>query len=326
MTDHPRVVSTFVFTAASQAKLQEAASADVICITNKEDFLPALRDAEVLCGGNVPENWRELAPHLRWLQFPGAGIDRLRQHPILRPDSGVLVTTASGIHITSISEYVFGSMLMFNRSWPDMVRLQDRHIWPHSGAAYHLRERELAGRTLGIIGLGNIGRRIAQIARSFRMHVIASRFSAHANEQDPDVDQVYAHEQLHELLNKSDYVVIATPLTDRTEKMIGDAELRAMKPDAYLVNIARGNVIDEEALIRALSEGWIAGAGLDVASQEPLPAESPLYSLPNVILTPHLSGGSEFYDARLADLFADNLRRYRAGQPLHNLYDPQRGY
>ena len=133
-------------------------------------------------------------------------------------------------------------------------------------------------------------------------------------------------EQLQELLRLSDYVVLAVPLTQETEKLIGEAELRAMRPNAYLVNIARGRVVDEEALIRALQERWIAGAGLDVTEEEPLPANSPLYSMPNVILTPHISGLSVHYDKRLTGLFADNLHRYRSGQPLRNQYNPERGY
>jgi phosphoglycerate dehydrogenase-like enzyme len=128
------------------------------------------------------------------------------------------------------------------------------------------------------------------------------------------------------MLRLCDYVVLSVPLTRETEKMIGEAELRVMRPNAYLVNIARGRVVDEQALIRALKEGWIAGAGLDVTEEEPLPADSPLYSMPNVILTPHISGASVHYDARLAALFAENLRRYRAGEPLLNVYDAARGY
>jgi len=158
------------------------------------------------------------------------------------------------------------------------------------------------------------------------MHVLATRFSTRANEHDPDVEQLYPIEQLRNMLTHCDYVVIAAPLTDKTEKLIGETELHAMKSNAYLVNIGRGGVIDEEVLIRALRENWIAGAGLDVTVEEPLPPTNPLYDLPNVILTPHISGATEFYESRLADIFADNLRRYRADQPLRNLYDPKRGY
>lgn len=181
--------------------------------------------------------------------------------------------------------------------------------------------------TLGIVGLGNIGRRIAQLGRAFGMRVLGARRSVQGQGyQDPDVDQWFLPEQLHELLSLSDYVVLSVPLTRETEKLIGEAELRMMRRNAYLVNIARGRVIDEQALVRALREGWIAGAGLDVTEEEPLPSESPLYSMPNVILTPHISGISVHYETRLAALFADNLRRYRAGQPLQNRYDPSRGY
>jgi len=208
-----------------------------------------------------------------------------------------------------------------------MVRLQDDHVWARSATWYHLGGRELAGQTLGIIGLGNIGRRIAQIGRAFGMRVLGTRRSIHnSGEQEPEVDQSFLSEQLHELLRLSDYVVISVPLTRETEKLIGEAELRIMRSNTYLVNIARGRVIDEQALVRALREGWIAGAGLDVTEEEPLPSESPLYSMPNVILTPHISGNSVHYDARLAALFADNLKRYRSGQQLQNRYEPSRGY
>jgi phosphoglycerate dehydrogenase-like enzyme len=295
-------------------------------VSNADELSEHLHNAEVLCAYNVPDRWRELAPRLRWLQYPGAGIDTLRQTGLLDPKSGLIITTATGIHSTTISEYVFGSMLMFNWNWPQMVRLQDGHVWARSASWYNLGGRELTDQTLGIVGLGSIGRRIAQLGHAFGMRVIAMRRSSSEGEKDADVDQVFPASQLHELLAMSDYVVISVPLTPQTEKLIGEAELRAMRPSAYLVNIARGRVIDEQALIRALREGWIAGAGLDVAEEEPLPPENPLYSMPNVILTPHISGASVHYDERLAALFAENLRRYRAGQPLKNRYDPSRGY
>jgi phosphoglycerate dehydrogenase-like enzyme len=179
---------------------------------------------------------------------------------------------------------------------------------------------------LGIVGLGHIGRRVAQLGRAFGMRILAIRRSALPGEHDADVDQFYTSDRLRDMLHLSDYVVIAVPLTTATENLIGEAELRAMQPHAYLVNVARGRVIDEDALIRALKEGWIGGVGLDVTREEPLPADSPLFALPNVILTPHISGVSVHYDQRLATLFADNLRRYRSGEPMMNLYDPAREY
>jgi len=216
---------------------------------------------------------------------------------------------------------------MFNWNWPQMVSLQSQHIWARSASWYKLGRRELIGQTLGIVGVGSIGRQIAKLGHAFGMRVIGMRHSQPAKGQvDPDVDTFYTREQLHELLGQSDYVVLAVPLTPATEKMIGEAELRAMRPNAYLVNIARGRIIDEQALIRALQEEWIMGAGLDVTEEEPLPSSSPLYSMPNVILTPHISGHSVHYEERLAELFAENIRRFRAGEALLNRYDPARGY
>jgi phosphoglycerate dehydrogenase-like enzyme len=322
-----KVVSTFPFATASQQLLKEAAGTGTVVVTTSDELSIYLPDTEVLCSNTVPANWRTLAPRLRWLQFPGAGIDSLASTGLLNADSGVIVTTAAGIHATIISEYVFGSMLMFNWNWPQMVRLQDEHVWARSATWYHLGGHELAGQTLGIVGLGNIGRRIAQLGHAFGMHILGTRRSTHnQGDRESDVDQLFIPEQLHELLDLSDYVVISVPLTRETEKLIGETELRMMRRNAYLVNVARGRVIDEQALIRALREGWIAGAGLDVTEEEPLPSESPLYAMPNVILTPHISGNSAHYDTRLAALFAENLKRYRNGQQLRNRYDPSRGY
>jgi len=324
-----KVVSTYRFTPTSQELLSEAAASQVICVTSQEELIAQLPDTEVLCSFSVPDKWQELAPRLRWLQYPGAGVDGLRVNGLLDQQSQVVVTTAIGIHSATISEYVFGSMLMFNWNWPQMVRLQDSHLWAKSSGWYNLGGRELAGQTLGIVGLGSIGRRIAQVGHAFGMRVLGVRRSFAGSDsaiQDPDLDQGYPPERLHELLAQSDYLVLAVPLTAETEKLIGEAELRAMKSTAYLINIARGHVIDEAALVKALREGWIAGAGLDVAEVEPLPSNSPLYGMPNVILTPHIAGVSVHYEKRLAELFAANLRRYRTGEPLLNRFDPARGY
>lgn len=326
MSDTPHILTEIDFDPASLQKIQEAAQAPITVILNRQAFVEALHTADIVCGFHIPNDVLAIAPHLRWLQFIGAGIDRLVPTGLLAPDSRVIVTRASGVHITQISEYVYASMLLFNRSWPEMLKLQQRHIWPHHSEEHHLRQRELAGRTLGIVGLGSIGRGVAHLGRAFGMKVIASRYSAQPGETDPDVDALYTLDQLHTLLEQSDYVVLAVPLTERTEKLIGEAELRTMRSHAYLVNIARGRVIDEAALLQALREGWIAGAGLDVAVEEPLPAESPLFDAPNLIITPHISGGSDYYNVRLADLFAENLQRYRAGQPLRNQYDAAKGY
>lgn len=328
MSTDLKVVSTYRFTPTSQQLLRKVAASEVICVTSQEELIEQLPETEVLCSFSVPENWSDLAPHLRWLQYPGAGVDGLRVSGLLNKQSPVIVTTATGIHAVTISEYVFGSMLMFNWNWPQMVHMQENHVWARSSSWFNLGGRELAGQTLGIVGLGNIGRRIAQVGHAFGMRVIGTKrsFADTGEVRDPDVDQCYPLARLHDLLGAADYVVLAVPLTGETEKLIGEAELRAMKPTTYLVNIARGRVIDEQALIKALRERWIGGAGLDVTETEPLPANSPLYDMPNVILTPHVAGISVHYEQRLAELFAENLRRYRAGEPLLNCFDPARGY
>jgi phosphoglycerate dehydrogenase-like enzyme len=328
MRQHFGVLSTYPFSATALEELRVAAQTDVLCVTTNEELSSRLPEAEVLCSYWLPSNWRELTPNLRWLQVAGAGIDSLRTTGLLDAESNILVTTAVGIHSITIGEYVFGSMLMFNRSWPQMVRLQDQGIWPSNSNWYKLERLELSDQTLGIVGLGHIGRRVAQLGKAFGMRVLATKRSVQAVQQetDTDVDVVYPPSLLRKMLAQCDYVVLAVPLTPETDKLIGEAELRAMKSHAYLVNVARGRVVDEKMLIRALEERWIGGAGIDVTDKEPLPSDSPLFKLPNVILTPHISGDSIYYGKRLTALFADNLRRYRTGEPLRNRYDSVRGY
>ncbi len=199
------VVSTYRFTPASLQLLREAASTEVVCVSSQEELLELLPETEVLCSFTMPSRWRELAPRLRWFQYPGAGVDGLRASGLL-DSSQVVVTMATGIHAVAISEYVFGSMLMFNWNWPQMVRLQDTHVWAKSAGWYNLGGRELAGKSLGLVGMGSIGRRIAQMGHAFGMRVLGTRRSFATGEtSDPDLDQSYPPTRLHELLGQSDY-------------------------------------------------------------------------------------------------------------------------
>jgi phosphoglycerate dehydrogenase-like enzyme len=184
----------------------------------------------------------------------------------------------------------------------------------------------LRGKTVGIIGLGHIGREVARLSKAFGMNVIATRRSATRTSRARYVDRLLPSKQMPSLLEESDFVVISVPHTPETHHLIGEKELGMMKPAAYIINIARGGIIDEEALIRALDEKRIAGAGLDVTEREPLPADSRLWDFDNVILSPHVSGGQENYVARATELFCDNLRRYLAGKKLRNVIDRKRGY
>jgi D-2-hydroxyacid dehydrogenase (NADP+) len=261
---------------------------------------------------------RRLAPNLRWVQLTSAGIDRAARSGLL--ESEIMLTSASGLHATPIGEFVLCVMLMFCKGANKFVRAQQRHEW------VRYMPLELFGKTVGIVGLGHIGSEVARLAKAFGCRVIATRRSANERTQDDLADELMPPSDLPKLLGESDFVVLSVPLTQETRHLIGEAELRAMQPSAVLINIARGAVIDEGALVRALKEGWIGGAGLDVFEREPLPPESELWDTENVILSPHLSGGTEIYNERAVGIFCDNLRRYLAGERLMNLADPKRGY
>jgi phosphoglycerate dehydrogenase-like enzyme len=182
----------------------------------------------------------------------------------------------------------------------------------------------LAGKTLLLIGLGAIGQHTAQVAAALGMRVLGVRRTA--SEPFPGIERVAGIKSLHDLLPEADFVVLMTPWTPATRGLIGERELRLMKRDTYLVNVARGGVVDEAALINALRAGWIAGAGLDVFEHEPLLPDSPLWAMTNVIITGHYAGVTPAYDVRAFEVFLDNLRRYRAGQPLRNVVDKRLGY
>jgi len=303
---------------------------------NAEEVAQALdADTEVLYTFPVPHDILERAPNLRWIQLHSAGADHLLGTPVWESD--VPITTTSGLHATTIAEHVMALILAFNYRVPRVLHYQRQGTWP-SGRWGLFARNELRGQTIGVVGYGSIGREVARLAHAFGMRVLAAKRDPSDRADhgwrlpgtgDPDgsiPERYYAPDQLLEMLPQCDFVVLAVPMTGATRELIGEAELRAMKSTAYLINIARGGVVDEPALIRALQEGWIAGAGLDVFSQEPLPADSPLWRLDNVILSPHVAGFTLNYDRWATDLFAENLRRYLAGEPLLNLVNKERGY
>lgn len=269
-------------------------------------------------GGNPPASIGDVAPKLKWIQLTSAGADRLLNSGFI--EGGITVTTVSGLHATPIGEFIIGSMLMWAKGAHRTMRAQVKHEWARFAPS------ELHGKTVGIVGIGHIGAEAGRLAKAFGCRVIATRRSATEVTSEPYADEVMPASQLDRLLRESDYVVLSMPLTPETRGMIAEPQLRAMKPAALLVNIARGPVVVEADLLRALREGWIAGAALDVFDQEPLPADHPLWDMENVILTPHISGGTEIYNQRATQIFADNLRRYLAGEPLENVVDPARGY
>ena len=282
---------------------------------------PELRDAEVLIGYHAYFEMVQ-APRLRWLQLSGDGADHLRGMPIMQSD---VIITNTRVFATPITEYVFASALSWFYHFPKMrAQFQEKRIYPQNQWEEYLSD-ELEGKTLAIIGYGAIGHKLAQVAQAFGMSVIATRRSVERPVTEAGVE-VFPAPYLRAVLARGDVVVICLPLTDETEGIIGEDELRAMKPHAYLVAVGRGKVIDEAALVRALRERWIGGAGLDVFAQRPLPPDSPFFALPNVIMTPHMSGVSNGYAQRAIPFFCENLRRYLAGEPLLNVVDKQKGY
>ncbi len=273
--------------------------------------------AEIMVGWNVPREAVQHAPRLRWVHSTGAGVDRLLFPEILERE--VLLTTSSGIHHWLI-EHVLAVMLALSRRLHLAMRNQIQHRWERGP---RMEGDEVAGQTLGILGLGSIGTELAGKAHALGMRVIGTK-------RTPapilGVERVLPPDGLTEVLREADVVVVALPLTPATRGLIGEPELRTMKPTAVLINIGRGPIVQERVLIHALQERWIAGAALDVFEKEPLPAESPLYDLENVIITPHVSGASPHYMDRAVPFFCENLAAYLQGRPLRNMVDKGRGY
>jgi len=256
------------------------------------------------------------APALRWHHAPHAGVNHVLTPTYLERD--IILTNGAGVFAIPIAEFVMTFMLSHAKQLRDLYSLQAGHQWKRG-----FQIQELLDATLLIIGAGGIGQEIATRAKAFGMRVFGSRRHP---EPLPNFDRVVGADEWQSLLGEADYVVIATPLTPETKGMIDADALRLMLPHAYLINIARGAVVDESALLTALREGWIAGAGLDTFITEPLPPESPFWSLPNVFITPHCSGHAPKVKQRTLLLFFDNLARYREGKPLRNVVDKKAGY
>jgi len=282
-----------------------------------------LSDVEVLLRGPLPAGVfdRLLArcPALVWVHSATAGVERVLTPAAL--ERGVVITNARGVFSDPIAEYVLMAILAVCRRLPQQLELQREHTWQP------LEGTELRDVTVGVVGLGSIGRRVAVLATSFGARVIATRRSAGAGVDGslPGVE-VLGAERLGELLGRSDFVVLALPLLPETEELFDEGMLAQVKPGAWLINVARGRLIDERALLRALREGPLGGAVLDAFVDEPLPADSPLYDLPNVIITPHTAWSSGRALDRSIELFCDNLGRFTRGEPLLNLVDPVAGY
>jgi phosphoglycerate dehydrogenase-like enzyme len=286
--------------------------------SKKRELDALLAWADVIFGLVAPPNTIARAPSLKWIQVISAGVDRWVNTDVW--NSRIVLTGTSGIHSTPISEFVISLMLMFVKNAPLIFELKQARRWQF------FLPQVLRGKTVGIIGLGDIGREVARLSKAFGMKVIATRRSTREPGKARNVDLLLPRAHMKQILAASDYIVLCAPLTPETHHIIGEPEFLAMKPTARIINIGRGKLIDEEALIRALDEKRIAGAGLDVTHTEPLPKDNRLWDFDNVILSPHVSGGMEDYMARATEVFCENLRRWLKGKKLLNVIDRKRGY
>jgi phosphoglycerate dehydrogenase-like enzyme len=274
-----------------------------------EAFADAAPDADAILNWTgsrdlLRQVWR-MAPRVRWIHSRSAGLDELL-FPELA-ESAVTLTNARGVFSEILGEFVIAAVLFFAKGLRRMVRSQEAGLWDQFDTV------EVAGQTMGVVGLGDIGKAAARRAEALGLRIIG-------------VGRADGPERKRDLLARSDYVVLSAPLTPETRGFVGEAELRAMKPEAVLINVGRGPLVDEAALIAALREKRIGGAALDVFDQEPLPASHPYFALDNLLLSPHAADHTPDWQRRAMQLFLDNFERYRKGEPLRNVVDKRRGY
>jgi phosphoglycerate dehydrogenase-like enzyme len=303
--------------------------------TSSEIPTDVWKRAEVLYTGNIlPEP--ELVPNLKWIQSHFAGIDSLLQSRIGKTE-GIAITSLSGAAASQSAEYALGMLLALGRYIPRLAGFQQRHEWPADRWG-EFRAKEIRGSTVGLVGYGSVNRELARLLKPMGATVLAAKWDARKPQDegytpeglgDPQgdcFDRLYPFQALQSMLMLCDFIVVAVPLTEKTRKLIGKAEFEIMKPGACLVNLSRGGIVDEPALIEALETKRLGGAALDVFDAEPLPVSNPLWQAPNTLITPHIAGISSHYLERALVLFKNNLSRYLEGETLLNLYDPGKGY
>jgi phosphoglycerate dehydrogenase-like enzyme len=290
---------------------------------------------EVLYTGHVlPEP--EQVPSLRWVQFHFAGIDRYKNEPVIQLD-GLQVTTLSGAAAQQVAEHILAMMLALSRKLPALLASQKKSEWPKDRFE-RFSPFELNGKTVGIVGYGSIGRQIAHLLQPFGVTILATKRNGFDPRDegyaidgvgDPQGDlihRLYPPQALRSMLKECHFVVVTVPMTAETQNMVNASIFNALMPGTYLVDVSRGGVVNHDDLADAIKNNKLAGVALDVFPEEPLPRSSPLWQNPDVIITPHISGGSQSYNERAVALFSENLRRYLAGLQLYNLFDHKRGY
>jgi len=311
-----RVIVIGSYSEADRARFREAAApADLHFADRIDSVVDMLGETDGVVG-SVPGELLERAPKLRWVHSPAAGVNKDLSPQMLASD--VVLTSSAGNGGIPLAEHAMMLMLMLDRSALRWIEAQRRHEWDR------FTHGELNGKTVGIVGLGNAGSDLALKAKAFHMRVLGLR--RRTNLPVEHVDRLYGRDELAEFLPECDFVVVTAPQTPGTAGMFDRAAFAAMKPSAYFICISRGGIADDDALLEALRNGEIAGAGLDAHGVEPLPPESPFWDLPNVIVTPHNGATTDGTARRGRDIVAENLRRFVRGEPLMNIVDKTAGY
>ncbi len=291
-----------------------------ITVCTREDIPQFAPETDIFYGHPSAE-LLSIAPRLKWIQSSSAGVEFVASVPDLVA-SDVILTNTRGAHGPSIGEHTLALLLAMTRHIPESMEQQRRKHWER-GTLYRTA-REINGLTMGILGFGALGKGIASRAKAMEMELLAVDAQAIAGE--PLLDEVWPVSRLEEMLSLSDVVVVSAPLTPGTANLLNADMIRAIKKDAYLIVVSRGGIVDEDAVVDALESGALAGAGIDVTAQEPLPKESRLWEAPRLILTPHLAGASAPKERRVVEIFKENLIRYQNGDPLLNVVDKSKGY
>tara|TARA_B100000945_G_scaffold318554_1_gene323677 strand:- start:690 stop:1673 length:984 start_codon:yes stop_codon:yes gene_type:complete len=306
-----------------QQNLDEPEKFNFIHLKTRSDTMEKINSLNVLVSYGIDEKTFNLrSESLRWIHFGTAGIDHCLSKSVL--GSKVIISNSIGIHAQPIAEFVIGMILYFFKQFPGAIKFMNSSEWSQWDLAKKIIHCHT--QTVGIIGYGNIGKAIAKQAKALGMKVIATRRLQKKIETKKIVDELRPMSDLKFLLSNSDVVVISCPLTPLTRGMISKKEISMMKKTSYLINISRGEILDEEDLIEALKNKKIAGAGLDVFAKEPLSSESELFKLDNVFLTPHISGNFPGYQERVIDVFADNLNRFSKNKSIKNRVCKKRQY
>ena len=308
-------IVTSELSAEEVAKLRSVdPGVDVVLAESEDDLLREIVDADALLGPKPTPELLRRAKKLKWIQLKWVGVSRM-MFPELQ-SSDIILANGRGITTIPIAEHTMALILAHVRALPSSFRNQNAKRWESHAK---MEVGEIAGSTLGIVGFGRIGRQLAKRANAFEMTILA--VDPITEDKPVYVESLLDTNHLHELLGQSDYIAICCPLTSKTRNLIGRREFRLMKSSAFFINISRGDIVDQEAMIEALHKGEIAGAGLDATSPEPLPPESPLWEMDKVIITPHHAGQSPNAQGRVVDLYCDNLKRFITGEPLLNVVD-----